>query len=199
MPERKPFPKKVDDWKAPWELDPETGEELPEDQRQIDPARLKNYLFGLLTDKLSLQTRVDAGSQKVEELERSIAEAPDAAALTALQTQLAEARQAAEAAKNNPNNALALKYEIALEKGLTKAQARRLVGETREDIESDAEELVKDLGVRQQQQDPAGGNEDGTRQQPRTAFTNPADPNPGADSGKLPSPDEVYKAWVASR
>lgn len=41
----------------------------------------------------------------------------------------------------------AARYEIALEKGLTKSQAKRLVGSTREELEADAEELLTDLGV----------------------------------------------------
>lgn len=41
----------------------------------------------------------------------------------------------------------AARYEIALEKGLTKSQAKRLVGSTREELEADAEDLLADLGV----------------------------------------------------
>jgi hypothetical protein len=36
--------------------------------------------------------------------------------------------------------------EVALEKGLTPSQAKRLVGSTREELEADADELLKDLG-----------------------------------------------------
>lgn len=41
----------------------------------------------------------------------------------------------------------AARFEIALEKGLTKSQAKRLVGSTREELEADADELLTDLGV----------------------------------------------------
>lgn len=41
----------------------------------------------------------------------------------------------------------AVRFEIALEKGLTKSQAKRLVGSTREELEADADELMKDLGL----------------------------------------------------
>jgi len=37
--------------------------------------------------------------------------------------------------------------EIALEKGLTKAQAKRLVGSTKEELEADADTLMNDLGL----------------------------------------------------
>lgn len=39
------------------------------------------------------------------------------------------------------------RLEVALEKGLTATQAKRLVGSTREELEADADELIKDLGV----------------------------------------------------
>lgn len=41
----------------------------------------------------------------------------------------------------------AARFEIALEKGLTKNQAKRLVGSTRDELEADADELLADLGV----------------------------------------------------
>lgn len=37
----------------------------------------------------------------------------------------------------------ALRLEVAFEKGLTPAQAKRLVGESREDLEADADELLE--------------------------------------------------------
>lgn len=38
------------------------------------------------------------------------------------------------------------RLEVALEKGLTPSQAKRLVGDTREELEADADELLKDIG-----------------------------------------------------
>ena len=51
----------------------------------------------------------------------------------------AEAAEKAAAAAE----ARALRLEIASENGLTAAQAKRLVGETREDLEADAKELLE--------------------------------------------------------
>jgi cell division septum initiation protein DivIVA len=51
----------------------------------------------------------------------------------------AEAAEKAAAAAE----ARALRLEIAAEKGLTPAQAKRLVGETREELEADADELLE--------------------------------------------------------
>ena len=56
--------------------------------------------------------------------------------------------RASELEKNlTTAQANAARYEIALEKGLTKSQAKRLVGSTREELEADADELLADLGV----------------------------------------------------
>ncbi len=58
----------------------------------------------------------------------------------------AERRQAAEerAAKADLR---ALKVEVAFEKGLTQAQAKRLVGSTREELVADADEILVDFPV----------------------------------------------------
>lgn len=53
-------------------------------------------------------------------------------------TERAEAAERAAAA----TELKALRLEVAAEQGLTPAQAKRLVGETREDLESDAKELL---------------------------------------------------------
>lgn len=42
----------------------------------------------------------------------------------------------------------ASRYEVALEKGLTLTQAKRLVGNNRDELLADADELIKDLGAR---------------------------------------------------
>jgi cell division septum initiation protein DivIVA len=61
----------------------------------------------------------------------------------------AEAAEKAAAAAE----ARAARLEIAAEKGLTPAQAKRLVGETREELEADADELLETFK-------PAASNED---------------------------------------
>jgi hypothetical protein len=45
----------------------------------------------------------------------------------------------------------ALRAEIANAKGLTPNQAKRLVGETREELEADADELLADIGAQKKQ------------------------------------------------
>lgn len=66
------------------------------------------------------------------------------------------------------------RFQVALEKGLTPSQAKRLVGATREELEADADELLKDLGdagkPRPPKPDPTQGKPAGQ-----------ADPGPGLD------------------
>ncbi len=57
-----------------------------------------------------------------------------------------EARAAAEQERDSLRMA-SLRAEIALSKGLTPTQAKRLVGSTKEELEADADELLADLGA----------------------------------------------------
>jgi hypothetical protein len=41
----------------------------------------------------------------------------------------------------------AARYEVALDKGLTRSQAKRLIGSTPEELAADADELLSDLGA----------------------------------------------------
>jgi len=44
-----------------------------------------------------------------------------------------------------------LRLKVALRKGLTETQAKRLVGASEEELEADADELLKDIGTQQKQ------------------------------------------------
>jgi len=66
-----------------------------------------------------------------------------------LTDKLAETERRAAAAE-----ARAMRMEVAAEKGLTASQAKRLVGESREDLEADADDLLKTFK-------PSGANGDG--------------------------------------
>lgn len=49
------------------------------------------------------------------------------------------------------SEARALRAEVANVKGLTPSQAKRLVGSTREELETDADDLLKDIGAQKKQ------------------------------------------------
>ena len=65
---------------------------------------------------------------------------------TTLEERVAGLEQAAKDAENR-----AIRAEIANAKGLTPSQAKRLVGSTREELEADADELLKDIGAQKKQ------------------------------------------------
>lgn len=66
------------------------------------------------------------------------------------QSETEKAVRRAEAAERRAEQAEAkhLRLEIAIEKGLTPAQAKRLVGSSREELEGDAAELLEAFGPR---------------------------------------------------
>lgn len=82
----------------------------------------------------------------------------------------------------------AIRFEIALDKGLTKNQAKRLVGSTREELEADADELVKDLGL-----DDAGKPDVSRRPKERLR------PGAAPDAEPEKSPAELAEAVIKRR
>lgn len=143
-----PLPK-FDEYKAPWEID-STGADIAEDEQQLDPAKLKKYLHGLLSDKEKLQTKNatligerDEIKTKYDELARK-----DETDTDKVKRERDEAIQAAKA----EGSLEALKLDVALDiEGVSakeaKTLAKRLSGTTREELEADAKELVEVLGL----------------------------------------------------
>jgi hypothetical protein len=66
----------------------------------------------------------------------------------AAKTELQKAAERAEKAESERDTlrTASLRAEVALAKGLTASQAKRLVGSTKEELEADADELLADLG-----------------------------------------------------
>jgi len=68
--------------------------------------------------------------------------------LERLQGQVAELTKRAEGAESKAD-----RFEVAAAKGLSLAQARRLVGSTKEELEADAEEMRTELGLNDSKDD----------------------------------------------
>lgn len=203
--EQPELPAKVDDWKAPWEVDSQ-GEDIAPDDQQLDGARLKKYLFGLLSDKQRLRTQVNELTEARTDLERQIAEATDPAKITELQSKITELQQQRDAATSG--TALEnLKLQVALEKGLSAKQVKRLVGTTREELEADADELIEESGGNQQANEgggEGGEGEEGTPAPRRRRQVNPGDTKGrngggGGDDSPLMDPDEFAKQYAERR
>lgn len=172
---------KLDDFKAPWETD--AGEDA-----EIDKSKLKKWIHNLITDKAKAQDARDEAVEKIaafiadnsklkEEIEK--ADGKDATAKIAKVE-----RERDEAIANGTKTQDKLdRLEIAVEKGLTPSQAKRLVGETREELEKDAEALIEDLGIKPGEPKDDDEEDDDVHVTPRPVrpLTNGGDNNNGAD------------------
>ena len=119
---------------------------------------------------------------KAKELEPLAAKAQELEDAGKTETQrLAEAASAAEK-RAAEAEAKILRLEVAGEKGLTPAQARRLVGTTKEELEADADELLASFGQ------PQAPKATPPTQKPTEALrggTSPDDPPEETDPHKL--------------
>lgn len=196
---------KLEDWLAPWEKG-EDGKALPEDEQKIDPAQLKKYLHGLLGDKDRLRGQLDETTAEAEQLQQKLADAKTPEELTKLQEENARLIKERDEAKNSkdPKAELrSLKLEIALDKGLTKRQALRLVGETKEELEEDADELIKEFGgtAKGGKDDEEGEEGGGVARGPRRKLRNGGKDDEGddKDDDKPVDYDAIVRETLANR
>lgn len=86
-----------------------------------------------------------AAERRAKEAEAKLKEADDAklSEVERLQSQVAELTKRAEGAESRAD-----RFEVAAAKGLSLAQARRLVGSTKEELEADADEMRSELGLK---------------------------------------------------
>lgn len=172
------LPGSVEDWQAPWET--ATGE------TEIDKDKLKRYLFNLLGDKEKLQERLTETSTERDTLKTAAEAAARQGETTEqrLERELKELKATVDGtAKGEDGGDLAkenLRLKVAIEKGLNKAQLKRLMGDTEEEMLADADELLSSFGSHGDSTEGEGGLEDGGLRRVPKGRTNPGDPNPGA-------------------
>lgn len=173
---------KFEDWKAPWET---KGEDF-------DEEAARRYIYNLTRDKEGLQEKVATANQERDEAKAEVTEkqkeldevtasnSTDADAVRKAQDKVREAEAKAEKAES-----AALRLEVALDKGLTAVQAKRLLGSTKEELEADADELVQSFGGQGKADEEEDEEDEGVpRQTPRRTFNNPGDS--GDNSGSEP-------------
>jgi hypothetical protein len=174
---------KLAEFRPPWIT--EDGNEV-----EINKDTLKKFLHNLITDKAKA---LDSRDELKESLATVTAERDDfksqvdskdpdsAGKIAKLEQKVKDAE--AKLAKSEIATARA---EIASEKGLTAKQAKRLQGETREELEADADELLEDLGItpgNEKDDDDEDDDEPTVRTTPQTrrTLTNGGDSKNGAD------------------
>ncbi len=126
--------------------DPTTDPKPNPDPADKDPDwKAEAEKWKAMSRKHEQQAKANADAAK------KLAEAEDAdkSEIQKAADRAAQAEKRAEEAERH-----ALRLEVAGEKGLTSAQATRLVGATKEELESDADELLESFK-------PAGDNDDG--------------------------------------
>ena len=139
------LPEKIEDWTPPWET---RGVEFDADEA-------KELIFNLMTaeqklkgEKSALTVAVTEAKSELATVQAQMADKPkDEAAkdqeISALRTKVTKL----EADGRPDDRKLIDRYEVALEHGLSKRDARRLVGDTVEELEEDAAEFAERLGI----------------------------------------------------
>ena len=187
MPKLPPF----EEWKPPWATKKDSDGKLvdvPAEEQEVDKDKLARHLYNLLTDKEKAQERVTAVTAERDDFKTKL----DAKVREHETAEQKAAREREEAAKKQLSSGQAeklnLKYDVGAEKGLTLAQAKRLVGDTKEELLADADAFKLEFGDRTGED----GTKDGEdsqgppRRTPASKHTlNPADPDP--DETKMPS------------
>jgi chromosome segregation ATPase len=119
--------------------------EAPEAEEQqsdeLSPEALRKQLEKARKEAANYRTKV----RELEPLATKAKELEDAG-----RTELEKLTARAETAERERGElqARALRLEVAFEKGLTPGQAKRLVGGSREELEADAEEILRDFPVK---------------------------------------------------
>jgi hypothetical protein len=129
--------------------------ETQDDTDAPDPKNNADELPQWARDQLA-QARKDAAKYrtKAKELEPLAAKAKELedagkSESEKLTGRLTEAEKRAQAAEER-----ALRLQVAHDKGLTPAQAKRLVGATQEELEADADELLAEFSPKESEDDP---------------------------------------------
>lgn len=156
------FPE-YDDWTPPWE---KNGEEF-------DEAKARRLIYNLQKAEVTEKAKRQDLAQKLQEIQAATeqqqggqqqsgqqqggqqqAENPEIAALRQQVAQLVEVVAGAMPQKLSGAELEAAKLSIAMDKGLTRAQALRLVGTTTEELAADADTLRRELGMDDDGDDP---------------------------------------------
>ena len=133
------------------ENDPPKGDEFTPITSQADLDKLIGARIGAVRSKFSDYDELKAKASKFDEAEQ------------ASKTEIQKEREARESAERERDSLLldGLRTKVALAKGLTASQAKRLVGTTKEELEADADELLTDLGQPGKQAKQPGGGRKG--------------------------------------
>jgi len=136
---------------------PQEGDgDQPQQTEELSPEAMRAALAKARKEAAGYRTKV----RELEPLASKAKELEDAGR-TELEKLTARAEQAERERTEIGNRALRL--EVAFEKGLTPAQAKRLVGANRDELEADAEEILRDFPALKPDGRPKGDVDQGVR------------------------------------
>ncbi len=152
------IPEKYEDWTPPWGED-----EFDEDKAKrlvynalLGQQKAKDTSVELRTENDTLKTSLAASEAKVGDKGKADSEKDtELAALRAENRKLTTEGRAED-------KSLIQRLDIALDHGLTKRDARRLVGATPEELEDDAKDFAERLGI-SKNDDGDDGDKDGSK------------------------------------
>jgi hypothetical protein len=174
-----PLPK-FEDWTPPW----------GEDDENFDAEKAKKLIYGLTSDKgklgkdkADLQAKVTEveGERDGHKAELDKIARKDETEVDRLKRELEESKSKPPA-KAGESDLEVLRLSVALDKGLTRKQAARLVGTTEAELAEDADAYLADLkpsGKSKTEDDDDDDDARSTpRRNPRARSTNRTDPDP---------------------
>lgn len=159
------------EYKAPWEK---------QEGQEIDPEKAKKFVYSLLQQNQTLTEKVTTVTGERDTLQTKVDEAAREGENETQRLQREKKDLEDKLAKAGETSIETMRLRVALEKGLTPFQAKRLVGTTQDELEADADELVKSWGGSGEE-----GEDDGEKppsRQPRR-LANAGDPDPTGDDG----------------
>ena len=137
-----PNPAKItfDEWKRPSWLDAE----------ELDRDRVAEELFARESDNAKYRGRIRALTEQNTDLRSQVADSDEDAGEHDEKGAESAADSSTKKDTGQGSDLEVARLEIALEKGLTKNQAKRLVGKTREELEADADAYMEEHGLSSQ-------------------------------------------------
>jgi peptidoglycan hydrolase CwlO-like protein len=129
-----------DSWTPPW----------GSDDSQFDLEKAKRLIWNLQGDKDRLSTTNAEVTSKVTELEAEVEkyETANLSEIDRLKRENEKLKAPAKTPAASADDLRADRLEIALDKGLTRTAAMRLVGTTREELEADADAYIEEHGLK---------------------------------------------------
>lgn len=184
MPKHIEALKSFDQWRAPWETEGGTDAE-------IDKAKLKRYIYGLVSDKAKAQDSLEEATEarKAAEQERDTAkEEAEKASPDEANKKIARLEDKVKNLTTERDGLVAAKEQADLRSevlaGLDPKYAKYVHGETREDLEKSLEEVKADFGLDGDSDDDGDEDEDFIgRTRPRSRLRSVNDPEGGRDTG----------------